>query len=315
MIGLNGDRISSLVRATRRSLQPEVQALRALCWLIPFFFFWLSGLVSLTASAGTTSFRADPDYLIDTWEAEDGRPGSAAYTMAQSLDGYLWVGTLEGLVRFDGVEFRLFDQASLPSWPSPAATKLQLDRSGKLWAGTTSGVAVRSGTDWHAVALSGTNTNRGSHVVRSLAERAGGDLLVTTHDGGVMEFHDGAFHALLRLPAKRTSITWASLTTPGVGGWSSTSSSGNGTDSAGWKRCRSLTGPISHQGRWAAHPDGRAECGWWQGANYFTTALRRGMHRGRRRARRTPEGIELELRMRGGFLKQGGWRCRDSRER
>jgi ligand-binding sensor domain-containing protein len=66
-------------------------------------------LVALTAaSAAPVTFCADPDYLIDTWDTEAGWPASTAYTMAQTPDGFLWLGTLKGLVRFDGVEFTLF---------------------------------------------------------------------------------------------------------------------------------------------------------------------------------------------------------------
>jgi ligand-binding sensor domain-containing protein len=84
----------------------------------------LSVLAALAASAVRPTFRADPDYLIDTWDTEDSWPGSSAYAVAQTPDGYLWLGTPEGLVRFDGVKFSLFDQSSLPQLPHRAVTDL-----------------------------------------------------------------------------------------------------------------------------------------------------------------------------------------------
>ena len=162
----------------------------------------LNVLAALTASAVRPTFRADPDYLIDTWDTEDGWPGSAASAMAQTPDGYLWLATLEGLVRFDGVKFSVFDQSSLPQLPRPAITRLHCDHSGNLWVGTIAGLAVRGGADWRAVAFPGTNNNRGSHFVYSLAERPNGDMLVTTLDGGVLEYRAGQLHPLPPPPGK-----------------------------------------------------------------------------------------------------------------
>ena len=153
-------------------------------------------LAAIEVQAAQSTYRSDTDYLIDTWETENGWPDGFLGAMAQTPDGYLWLGTLKGLVRFDGVKFSVFDKSSVPELPHSAVMKLQLDRSGRLWAGTAGGVAVRSGAQWRTVALPGTNNNRGNHVVFSLTERPGVDLLVTTYDGGVLELRGGQFHAL-----------------------------------------------------------------------------------------------------------------------
>ena len=162
----------------------------------------LEVLVAVTATAARPALSTDPDYLIDTWAAGEEWPGSSADTMAQTPDGYLWLGSPEGLVRFDGVKFSLFDQASPPQLPHRAIVKLLLDRTGRLWAGTVRGVSVRSGAEWQTVALPGPDNNRGSHLVVTLTERPGGDLLATTHDGGVLEFHAGEFRALPSPPGE-----------------------------------------------------------------------------------------------------------------
>jgi ligand-binding sensor domain-containing protein len=49
--------------------------------------------------------RTDPNYLIDSWETEDGLPEDSATAIVQTPDGYIWLGTFDGLVRFNGVEF------------------------------------------------------------------------------------------------------------------------------------------------------------------------------------------------------------------
>src|SRR5689334_1886735 len=57
---------------------------------------------------------ADSSYLIKTWETADGLPENSATSITQTPDGYLWFGTFKGLVRFNGVEFKVFNPANTP---------------------------------------------------------------------------------------------------------------------------------------------------------------------------------------------------------
>lgn len=88
----------------------------------------LCGLFALNALAARPSYRADPTYLIDTWETEDGLPGNSATAVVQTPDGYLWFGTFDGLVRFDGVKFKVLTPANTPQLPSAGIVNLHLDR-------------------------------------------------------------------------------------------------------------------------------------------------------------------------------------------
>jgi ligand-binding sensor domain-containing protein len=60
----------------------------------------------ITASAGGAS--ATDDISAHVWRVRDGLPQNAVQALAQTPDGYLWIGTNGGLVRFDGSKFRLF---------------------------------------------------------------------------------------------------------------------------------------------------------------------------------------------------------------
>jgi hypothetical protein len=75
-------------------------------------------------------------FQIDTWETEHGLPENSATAMVQSLDGYLWFGTFNGLVRFDGLQFTVYDRQNTPELPSPAIVELHLDQRGRLWVCT-----------------------------------------------------------------------------------------------------------------------------------------------------------------------------------
>lgn len=53
-------------------------------------------------------------YSVKTWTTEDGLPQNSVIAMTQTRDGYLWLGTLRGLARFDGVRFTVFDEDNTP---------------------------------------------------------------------------------------------------------------------------------------------------------------------------------------------------------
>ena len=63
--------------------------------------------------------------------------------MAQSHEGYLWLATFNGLVRFDGVRFTVFNAPATPALDSSRIVRVWEDKSGCLWIGTESGGIVR----------------------------------------------------------------------------------------------------------------------------------------------------------------------------
>jgi signal transduction histidine kinase/ligand-binding sensor domain-containing protein len=75
---------------------------------------------------------------------DDGLPQESVLALLQSRDGYLWFTTYRGIVRFDGVRFRVFDQSNTPMIGTNfVAYNLMEDRDGDIWAGAWSGGAVR----------------------------------------------------------------------------------------------------------------------------------------------------------------------------
>jgi ligand-binding sensor domain-containing protein/signal transduction histidine kinase len=79
------------------------------------------------------------EYQTTVWRVEDGLPQSTVTSMAQSADGYLWLGTQNGLVRFDGVKFRVFDENNTPAIKNSRIVRLLSDKGGALWVGTEQG--------------------------------------------------------------------------------------------------------------------------------------------------------------------------------
>jgi signal transduction histidine kinase/ligand-binding sensor domain-containing protein len=132
-------------------------------------------------------------YLSDVWQTEDGLPHNAVQAIVQTRDGYLWLGTPGGLVRFDGVRFRVFNQGELKHNNVHALVE---DGDGSLWIGTYGGGLHRyDGSRFEPL---GAAEGIASALIRSLHRDRHGRLWVGTHDGGV-SFRDGARFRTLRV--------------------------------------------------------------------------------------------------------------------
>ena len=72
-------------------------------------------------------------YVRDQWGISKGFPGGQVYAITQTTDGYLWIGAEKGLVRFDGLNFQLFNYANTPVIPDGPIRSLVADSEGNLW--------------------------------------------------------------------------------------------------------------------------------------------------------------------------------------
>ncbi len=75
-------------------------------------------------------------YVHDSWQFEDGLPQNSAQCIVQTRDGYLWIGTEEGLARFDGVRFKTFNRFNTKEIQQNWINGLEEDKNGNLWVGT-----------------------------------------------------------------------------------------------------------------------------------------------------------------------------------
>jgi ligand-binding sensor domain-containing protein/signal transduction histidine kinase/CheY-like chemotaxis protein/HPt (histidine-containing phosphotransfer) domain-containing protein len=109
---------------------------------------WVSVLFSVFLMVvGGHALALDPSlktsqYTLDQWQIPDGLPQNGAQTIARTPDGYLWIGTQEGLARFDGVRFVVFDRSNESAIQDNTIGVLHVDRAGRLWIGTQDGMAV-----------------------------------------------------------------------------------------------------------------------------------------------------------------------------
>src|SRR5262245_42916385 len=83
------------------------------------------------------------NFACKTWNTHHGLPQLSPRALIQTRDGYLWVGTLNGLARFDGVRFQSFTAGNTPALFSDTINALYEDQAGHLWIGTVDGGLVR----------------------------------------------------------------------------------------------------------------------------------------------------------------------------
>jgi ligand-binding sensor domain-containing protein/signal transduction histidine kinase len=133
-------------------------------------------LFLLAPPASTFALNPDRDlsqYTCRNWSRQNGLPGNGVNAIAQTIDGYLWLGTSAGLVRFDGIDFEL--QSS--KLRTPTVTALAASKRGGLWLGLRDGALAycdgRTVSPWEKEEWGGPNMN-----VNSLLESRAGDLWV-----------------------------------------------------------------------------------------------------------------------------------------
>ena len=138
------------------------------------------------ARAQTNLFPITQNYLVDAWRLDEVMPGSATTDIAQTPDGYLWIGSFEGVLRFDGKRFVLYTPEDTPQLPSPWVLKLFLDREGALWLGTGEGpVRIKNGVWEDLRTLPGWKQGQ---PVFAIAQNAAGEIYLGT-DKNLFRYH------------------------------------------------------------------------------------------------------------------------------
>ncbi len=146
-------------------------------------------IVLLTLLLATPLAALDPDrlpsqYVLAGWRDE--LPQSIVRTLLQDRQGYLWLGTQNGLARFDGKTFRVFDPGNTPELGSGDVRALHEDAAGRLWVGTRGGGLARwDGQRFERIAAA-PEGGASPTLVYALAADARGALLVGTRGQGAL---------------------------------------------------------------------------------------------------------------------------------
>ena len=110
-------------------------------WCIPLLALQVSCIALAADLPRDHAFAGE--YTHRLFRIEDGLPQNRIRALCQTPDGYLWIGTAEGLARFDGLRFTIFDQSNAPALRDDGILTLRVVRDGALWIGTEGGGLVR----------------------------------------------------------------------------------------------------------------------------------------------------------------------------
>jgi signal transduction histidine kinase/ligand-binding sensor domain-containing protein len=137
---------------------------------------------------GVLSAPAAPNYFTRTWQVEQGLPQNKVTAVVQTHDGYLWVGTYNGLARFDGVRFTVFNDNNTPELHSRRITSLFEAADHTLWIGTESGdVAQYIGGHFANVPL---HANWSGGKIYAISSDDAGDVWVMNETGELLRVRD-----------------------------------------------------------------------------------------------------------------------------
>jgi ligand-binding sensor domain-containing protein/signal transduction histidine kinase len=148
----------------------------------------------LLSSLGQTAFgqvQAPVQFGHTSWQTEQGLPQNTVQAILQTRDGYLWLGTKEGLARFDGLRFVVFDKQNTPQLPHNQIRGLFEDRAGRLWI-STPGALVR--LEHGRFTAFTTKDGLSSNNIWSVIEDHAGALWMATPNG-LNRYREGQFTA------------------------------------------------------------------------------------------------------------------------
>ncbi len=129
------------------------------------------------------------NFQRQSWQTESGLPQNTVHAIVQTHDGYLWLATEGGLVRFDGLKFTVFDSQNTPAIRSNNIRALCEDSRHALWIGTADGLTV---LETGGTSLFTREQGLPSNSIWSVYEDGAGQLWVVTASG-VAEYRNGRF--------------------------------------------------------------------------------------------------------------------------
>lgn len=136
-------------------------------------------------------------FHLDTWKTERGLPENTVCCILQSRDGYIWLGTTKGLVRFDGVRFKVFDKKAPKQLSKYFVRSFYEDDEGNLWIGTDSGLIKYKYSDGKFAVFT-TREGLPHNIIKDVRQDSKKNTWICSGGGGLTRFKDGYFFTYTR---------------------------------------------------------------------------------------------------------------------
>ena len=118
-------------------------------------------------------------YSIEGWNMNNGLPSNAIMDIQKTSEGFMWLATFNGLARFDGTEFKVFNRTNTPEFFTNTITTLLVDSQDRLWIGNGGGLIRYYQGSFERIETEAVNTN----IISALAEGPEGVLWIGTRSG------------------------------------------------------------------------------------------------------------------------------------
>ena len=152
-------------------------------------FWMLCGTIAISAPAQGVNNLGH-----QSWSTENGLPQNSVHQVFQSSDGYIWIATEDGIARFDGIDFKVFNHENTTAFTSSDTCCIAEDADRSLWIGTSDGLVQFAAGAFRHFPI--------ADIVLSLSTADNGNLVVLTSNN-VLRF-DGKAFTQLSLPSSAT---------------------------------------------------------------------------------------------------------------
>lgn len=147
-------------------------------------------LFPLKGDAQNTPVSEKPNFMFQVWGHEQGLPASSIYSVRSSEEGYLWFATGEGLVRFDGDRFTVFNAVNTPEFSYKIFRTLTAGKNGVLWTANRNELVKIEKGRFQTFPFP---EEFRSHQIFAIDQHKDGTVWVGSNGDGAISFKSGSF--------------------------------------------------------------------------------------------------------------------------
>lgn len=146
-------------------------------------------------------------YLHKNWQYEEGLPFNTIISITQTKDGYLWLGSKQGIIKFDGVKFTEFSEENYPELESGGIWVVYGDSKNNLWIGTDgNGLLKYKNGKFEKFT---TDQGLADNVVWTIYEDSEGNIWIGTGGGGISKYRNGKFTNFTQENGLSSNYIWS----------------------------------------------------------------------------------------------------------